>query len=951
MKQMLILTFKYWRRHKKNAFALIFSGTLLCTVLCYILLSVRQEFIRNLHKHYDQEGYFSYMCTDDKQDIIDYLTNEDTIRGEMGVIGEMGIGNFRYTYGTINDTHELAHIPMEAGRLPESENEITVTRAVLNDIGFFGKIGDEITFDTGSYTLVGIIKGNEWNFEDYSSRYGVKQQYEIAHSGDIYNDNPYAPTHWLPVIFVGGDHKNDIQYTWVMLENINGIPPISEDYDYESYEAQHLDNDDPHYKFMTGLIDRFFPDKDDAYYYLDESPEIAGIFNAKEMNALTTYDAIYKYRLYKMMPLFVVCALIAGLSVIAVIRIIFDERSSTMQMLRRIGVSKRRLSVIYISEYLVFAVIQAVIGIALACVTHLCVNRFEVSVLEKSPYSAFTKNEYAHFTPSPFIWSMLTAAGVLLLGVVTALIFSKIKLPSRKSKKASRLYFCISRVLRNRAVTVIQVISLSLICFGTIYGYMLYKHTTGQYVNDDSGNTENVGEFKPYLNYQFGDKSQFDLREEDILEYYSTDGAPEAGVNNFTMNMRATSLNGIDDSTADKLENCYIKGRILSSFVAYKDNDKLKGEINLGNTDGRKFVSDNSSGDGKALVESGKKLYQMPTAICDRQTVDKISKYVISGEIDIDRINSGKEMILVSRYGEPPFSVGESLELYQAVTDNGFGITELLSGDIKIGAVVKYDSDIDSMLKYCVAAGAVDYNLLTTSTGAENAGLYGTNYTEIMARSPIGSKLPLGTGFNVISEEKQKHDIFIQNAELYASMGLLVLIMSLLGFSAYFNGIGMKIRLKEYQLSVMRAVGTPLKKLRRRLNFEGIKIPVFAAAIAYGGIRLMQKIMLDANVRINEMYAKEREDFQKLVDMSNGGYTNEEINEFSEYINHNQHEQWLLERKYLIEYTMWFIDALKPTIIILSIMCIVTIVLTYFKTRRLSGNIALTLSLSRKRRG
>lgn len=159
--------------------------------------------------------------------------------------------------------------------------------------------------------------------------------------------------------------------------------------------------------------------------------------------------------------------------------------------------------------------------------------------------------------------------------------------------------------------------------------------------------------------------------------------------------------------------------------------------------------------------------------------------------------------------------------------------------DTRIGAVVQLPNDMERILKYAVSAGD-GFNLLTTVSGAESLGLHAAKYTELFAREPIGNSLPMGSGLEVISLEQQKHDIFVRNAEQYVSMGLLIMLMSLLGFAAYFNGIGMKIRLKEYQISVMRAIGSPIKKLRRKMAVSSIEIPVIAAAISYGLIRLME---------------------------------------------------------------------------------------------------------------
>ena len=54
--------------------------------------------------------------------------------------------------------------------------------------------------------------------------------------------------------------------------------------------------------------------------------------------------------------------------------------------------------------------------------------------------------------------------------------------------------------------------------------------------------------------------------------------------------------------------------------------------------------------------------------------------------------------------------------------------------------------------------------------------------------------------------------------------------------------------------------------------------------------------------------------------------------------------------KYFLESQMWSVPTVKPMLIILAVMCVVTAILTLFALKKFKGNIAGDLSEGRKRR-
>jgi putative ABC transport system permease protein len=159
--------------------------------------------------------------------------------------------------------------------------------------------------------------------------------------------------------------------------------------------------------------------------------------------------------------------------------------------------------------------------------------------------------------------------------------------------------------------------------------------------------------------------------------------------------------------------------------------------------------------------------------------------------------------------------------------------------------------------------------------------------------------------------------------------------MSLLGFAAYFNGIGMKIRGKEYQIGVMRAVGTPLKRLRRKLTLDSIKIPIISSAFAYGLMRAAQQIMMNAKDRY-DMLAQQAADAAGMGNIE----MYKELNNKAE----------LVGQRYLIGSQMLYVNALIPTVVIFAVICMVTILLTRRSVGGFGSNIAYSISRGRKRR-
>ncbi|WP_198021598.1 sigma-70 family RNA polymerase sigma factor [Ruminococcus sp. NK3A76] len=881
---LLYITRKYWSKHKKSLAALLFSGVLLCAVVCCAFLMIRGSFHRQLHESYDAFGFYTVMLPVDNGDFEKSVSTDKTAKGHMYVYGRAGFGEQTFTYGAVNDPENLAHIPFEEGRLPLDDSEIAVDRTVLNRLGYSGRVGDSIGLDIGTFTLCGIID------EVYGkSRFWSELQ-------PAYNLDRAAQTDYpIPVIFVS-EKNTEPKYTLTMLDNIAT--------DYRT-----------------------------AVKYTSVFGQIPG--SDKEISAQNAGSG--RKMLMNNRHIFVfagIATIIAVLSVVAVLRNIFAERENTFSMLRKIGLSRSDIRTIYDIECFAFILLQALIGIALGVLFYQGIYSFEVGVLSKAAYSGLT--DYTLVTDntiSPFKVAVIFSGIVMPLGYIFASLTSRLKV-RHKNKKAASLSKSFAKTFSTRSVTAIQLLALTLICLGTMLGYMSITDNGKEFLQD-------LG-YQPPQSTNFYEDFKFD--EDNIEEFYHAVPPQSYSVGTFKIATPANAELGINDETADKIDGIST-GTLPNTFIIDNDGCEINTTISTGNKEQRDIMAESSTPKGKAFLEEQNTLYALETKLADAKTIQSLEKYVTSGRIDIDALNSGKEVIYVIKHDSAPVLSGE-ITLCSAMGSSGFGIDELTRSKTKIGAVVRLPSSVEKILKYSVS-GNEFYNVLTTASGAKALSLHNAAYTEIFSSEHIdGGLIPMSSEMELLSYSEQKRERFLAKASQYGSAVMIIGIMSLLGFAAYFNGIGMKIRLKEYEISVLRAVGTPLKLIRKKLLIDGVKIPLIAASAAFMIVKLIQIVTSKVyDTYINSFWSFNSKQLDALG-QDDGGLALESLQVEEMQLDSYRDK---LHYNFFLDDELWKVNPVIPIIIIFAVMSIITILLTRKSFRRFTPDIASSLSKGRKR--
>lgn len=914
MKTSVYLVLKYWRKHKKNLFALIFSGVILTVLVFVILMLRREDGVRALERNRCGVGAYDIIVYNSNDEILEKITENKTDYkyGYIDIIGKLGTTESQFYCGVLHDEKNLWHPPIMEGRMPETADEIAIGISAAKAIFWTGKSGDSITLDDETYTVTGIID-DEYNY----NRYGLHGYME----GDP-----------LPRFFVGASEKQpvcrvDMLGDYYTTELLPGMDESLKAYDGKTaYE---------------GLLTPLVEDNYDAWILFNEDFDYRFYF----------YDSSFSLGPNTQFTLFIAAigVAVAVLSVFSAMRSIFAERAAWMQTLRRIGAGRGVTARFYAVEGAFFTVLQTVLGLIVGLAAYGGIFAYKVNVLGEKKISGFsTEPIIASHTQDPFLYAVLYSLAVFVPAYLLCVLTSKIKAKKLgKSKKPRTLSRCFGRMFSQGGVTVVQTAALTLICFSVVSGYLYYTRDNKDIVFGTCLTTP--GEV---IDYTAGG---VDLNKEGIAEYYyctvpmtTRHGHMDLDNTQWFSFIDPDETKGFYDDTVEKLPD----GTVSTGEMGYLffDSDEPVSaygkEIDLSDEILREHFLLACAEEYQNFFDEGqlgsKHLYQAPTRLADAGTIkNRLSEYVIDGEINIAAINAGEEVIVAYNAARPPFPVGSKITLHMTTAyDQGYGIGNIVSKEVTIGALVRIPQSAPEVLQVAALCPERKYNFLTTSTGAAAMGAPSCSYSDAYAYEEVtGAPFPLSAEASVIRLKDLKHKVFVDTMRKAGSIVLIFAIMCTLGFSAYFNGIGMKIRTKKYEISVARAVGAPVSAIRKRLMIGSLKIPLTASVISYGLLRIWQFV-----TKILAVWYTEQ--FPIILEMHNDGYNDPALYAQAEALSDKIET---VRHHFFLDYFMWEPSALLPTIILFAALCVITFAITAAALKKFRRDIAFDLGEERTR--
>lgn len=454
--------------------------------------------------------------------------------------------------------------------------------------------------------------------------------------------------------------------------------------------------------------------------------------------------------------------------------------------------------------------------------------------------------------------------------------------------------------------------------------------------------TDNGKELLDGLKFDFPETYEvgngFDMEEDCIEEYYSCQEPSVNAIQSFENDDAALFMAdnqfdiGLTDTIVSEFENVTACGELKQTFIiSESENETYNGKIEFKAQEQKDFIVQFSDEKYKSFFDAGqlgaKYLYRMNTKLASGNVIEKLAPYVSQGSIDISKLNAGTHVVIVVKADRGKYNVGDIISVGSVMANGNYGIGDIAECSVEISAVVVVPNDCDKLLKYAVVDDNYS-NILTTALGAENMGLHNAVYTELFSAEDIdGGLIPAEAGMNLTSYTEIKRRERIDAAMEYGGMTLLVILMSLLGFSAYFNGIGLKIKAKQYNIAVLRAIGTPVSCIRRKMIVDNLKLPLIASVIAGIGIVVVQTITESAYkqlILLNSLeFSDDEDNYQKIIKLID---------------------------TYFLENQLWVVPIVNPLIILAAVMCLVTIILTLLSLGKLNLNIADSLNMGRERK-
>lgn len=95
MGNLAFLLARYWKKHKRSAFSLLFSGTLLVLVVVFLFLQIRTDFDRKLHSlYFDRIGMYELEFRNVPEDVQAQILKGKTgyTHSRIYALGKLGMG-------------------------------------------------------------------------------------------------------------------------------------------------------------------------------------------------------------------------------------------------------------------------------------------------------------------------------------------------------------------------------------------------------------------------------------------------------------------------------------------------------------------------------------------------------------------------------------------------------------------------------------------------------------------------------------------------------------------------------------------------------------------------------------------------------------------------------------------------------------------------------------------
>lgn len=902
MKYDLYFIFNYWRIHWRRALTILSSYILMAVFVFTSFSMLRTEFRRIYFDAFNaadvqtetshtllQSGAYNEILRGLDENTADAFEQEEYIgmTGRLYTKCYLGSPSAQFTYGAYMDeaARELSGIRMLRGRFPENPGETAVSELALLDMGMEAEIGDSIPLteydDKGNpvrdrtFTLTGIFLDT-----------GERTRWETVRNDALQStEDAFEPV----ILLSPADMDAESSILSVMFRfeySDRGALPE------ELVQAQ------------WDTVDRYLK-PDIVTYGMGEGSYDSSYFAQKPTDSYSGSLIYGKGRFYQYAC--TAAAAVMALSLLCSLFAVLPDKIASMRVLRGIGYTYARLRRMLFLESILFTLAGIVFGFlaAMGCCEILLQLQHHIFGLDLCR-AYHTEWGIRQVTFDPFAMTLLftSVTSILAFAIV---IFGLKRLMLRDGKAVLRLpvsygsfHMNIWKIFSRPFVHALQICALVLVLVVSCAASMFFsiRGKDGEHgANPQFANGQGAF-FETELGLNM-EKNSIDCviasRRERGGMGLVQDQPPEEGLG-------PDAVNRLSESS--RISRCCAWTRVSSLYACYgstenpprglsklKDTDFAEGEkqsLDLGDKNLYRFkdasimiVNDSMLGslgiraeamkDGKAFL-----LYSGARAPFEGQK-DAVPCYSCYGRIDGDSTALGIEKHAVAFSLE--FAGAEPLD---EMTD-------------------KQDELSYQICQQELYNSGCSYLMLFSQTGASQLGLmhgrfnntyltYAEHTRDVDIRKLLGGVNLKESGLMAytLSERQQSYNQMKlkENVTVFTVFGFFMV----LALTGYFQAARLEMAQRRRQVSTLRAVGSPRKKLRRAIMLKLMAVPVISCILSAAAVSGLQGFLEQKNMEIETAF----------FDVNDSTHNNTDpvyIQAYEEYA-----ENKLL---YLTNYEMW----------------------------------------------
>lgn len=907
MKTLLFIAKKYWLGNKKQLLQLCTVITLSTAALFCACLYGRSSMVASLEQRLDQHGDFDYSVYYPDEEIAAVLEGDTrfTESAKIFRIGSMAPTNggvvmsnpqtaedasYRMEVGFFENERasDMFHLPL-TGRYPEKTGEICIDKMTLQGWGYGASVGQQIplTFydENGiyvgerEYTLTGIIELRiPSTYGSGSIRYQsipidqyfvppfiyLSQEEGLTLAGDDLSDfiflgniTPFAYT----------AYKDPVYYT----ETFDTVTMAQEMHDRFGYRIASWNLPIDRYGIAADLILQFVSGYGITSYYLAEQ-------------AMSERPLEYDFFNGFLIPCFTVLLIILTVcSIYSILGQMMQKRSRQFGILRCVGMSLRQLTAMLIAEFSILLTFCIALGYFLGAGIYAGTLKLQEVLFHQKVYYAFALDEFygyyirkVTYSPAllPWLTVLLAVLAVLIIYLgkylrknPLSMLFSERK--GTISRKHSRRLS--ASLMGGRHIGLVFLLSLSMAA--VIYGAFSarveadkeadisgYNYLVSQLGGENYDYVAALNVTSTMLGY-----NQL-LHRRGISPEQAAILTKDEGVSEYILYAAGLGTKLVYDREDEKSaflaegSNRYCEDGLASGDPRYSwmTPTELKKEIFTFTYQG---------------FSNAEGIYQTPTLGFMEEQLSLFEPYLVAGEINLEKIASGEEVILLAENTEvcDYFSIGEILPMADVVfgewdgnevlpeagVPEGAQILTLIAGQPfyvfgermnfspRVGAIAILDEEMAAILtpRNTTVLPESGVKIATTLEAMQSWGLPNRNYTNLHMNLKkdadlasfehkwyTAASLSEGVEIYCLPEIRAK-----MLSEIRASMLIfyfLMILLAVIGGISIYNLITVILYNARKKFAIVRAVGGSREMLFSLILKTAALYPLFAGIIS-----------------------------------------------------------------------------------------------------------------------